>query len=342
MIETLKWDGNLILLDQRKLPQQIIYNTYEDTEGVYYSIKEMVVRGAPAIGVSAAYGMVIAAREIFNEEEFISQYIKKGDYLISARPTAVNLKWAVERMISCAKANITKSDRNTLISKLEDKAKEIYQKDIDTNKAIGENLLTLFNENDTILTHCNAGSLATAGYGTALSVFYVAKEKGINLKAYADETRPRLQGARLTAFELENLGVDTTLICDNMAAVVMSKGKIDAVVVGADRIAKNGDTANKIGTYGLSILAKNFNIPFYIAAPISTIDFDSKSGDDIPIEERDANEVRKINDKFITPENIGVYNPSFDVTPNENIRAIVTEKGIVYPPFEQNLEELNK
>ena len=227
-----------------------------------------------------------------------------------------------------------------IIEKLEDEAVKIHEEDKAINRAIGENLLGLLKEGDTVLTHCNAGALAASEYGTALSVFYLAKERGFPLKVYVDETRPRLQGAKLTAFELYHAGIDVTLISDNMAAVVMSQGRIDAVIVGCDRVAANGDAANKIGTLNVSILAKHFGIPMYIAAPTPTIDMNCPTGKNIPIEERDESEIKEINGKLIAPEGVKVYNPSFDVTPAENITAIVTEKGVVYPPYKENLAEL--
>ena len=303
----------------------------------------MIVRGAPAIGVAAGYGMYFGAVEVKNDDLdiFLKDYIKKGEYLETSRPTAVNLMWAVNRMLEKAKELVEDNfTMDEIIENLEKEAILIHKEDIEINREIGKNLLSLVKDGDTILTHCNAGSLATSEYGTALSVFYMAQEMGVNLKAYADETRPRLQGARLTSFELYESGVDVTLITDNMAALVMSQGKIDAVIVGTDRIAANGDVANKIGTYNVSLLANYFGIPMYIATPTPTIDLACPTGRDIPIEERDGDEIRKINGVYIAPKNVKVYNPSFDVTPNEYIDAIVTEKGIVKPPYKENLKKL--
>lgn len=341
-IFTLKWDqGKLILIDQTLLPNEIAYRSYDTIEGVYEAIKTMVVRGAPAIGVASGYAMVLAAYKAPKTscKEFYNYLKDRGEYLTSSRPTAVNLEWAVNRMLKKAEES-AEYDIPQIIEKLEDEAVKIHEEDKAINRAIGENLLGLLKEGDTVLTHCNAGALAASEYGTALSVFYLAQERGFPLKVYVDETRPRLQGAKLTAFELYHAGIDVTLISDNMAAVVMSQGRIDAVIVGCDRVAANGDAANKIGTLNVSILAKHFGIPMYIAAPTPTIDMNCPTGKNIPIEERDESEIKEINGKLIAPEGVKVYNPSFDVTPAENITAIVTEKGVVYPPYKENLAEL--
>lgn len=348
---TLKWqDRQLIVLDQTLLPGRIEYRTLETVSQVHDAIRNMSVRGAPAIGVAAGYGMVLAALAVQAAVEaeyegdhavFIRRLELSGEFLAKARPTAVNLQWAIERMLDCARSLASDGTAIARIcALLEQEAIAIHEEDLLINRSIGENLLGLLKDGDTILTHCNAGSLATAGYGTALSVFYLAQEKGIRLKAYADETRPRLQGARLTAFELYQAGIDVTLICDNMAAVVMAEGKINAVIVGCDRIAANGDTANKIGTFSLSILARHFGIPLYIAAPTPTIDLNCPTGKDIPIELRSDDEVLVINGEPIAPKGVTVYNPAFDITPAENITAIVTERGIVYPPFGENLRSV--
>ena len=356
---TLKWqDHQLILLDQTLLPTRVQYQTLTSVEAVFEAIRSMVVRGAPAIGVTAAYGMVLAAQSALqatrqpattadpqdsgpqaNKAAFQDHLAKSALYLATARPTAVNLPWAIDRMMKIARADLTMAPAR-LVERLEQEAIAIHEEDIRINQAIGENLLSLLKAGDTVLTHCNAGALATSAYGTALSVFYLAQEKGIDLKVFADETRPRLQGARLTAFELHQAGIDVTLISDNMAAVVMAQGKINAVIVGCDRIAANGDTANKIGTFGVSILARHFGIPLYVAAPTPTIDLDCPDGNAIPIEERGADEVLMINGAYIAPEHVKVYNPAFDVTPAENITAIMTEKAIVYPPYRENLGRL--
>lgn len=341
-LKTLEWkNGELILIDQTKLPNTVEFVTVSTLQEVFDSIKDMIVRGAPAIGVTAAYGVAIAANNIQIDEikSFKEELLKQCDYLNTARPTAVNLSWAIEEMKKVI-ANYNGEVVSELQKQLEEEAIKIHKDDIAINKSIGENLLSLLKDQDTVLTHCNAGALATSEYGTALSPFYLAKEKGMNLKVYADETRPRQQGAKLTAFELFQAGVDVTLITDNMAAEVMKEGKINAVIVGCDRIASNGDTANKIGTLGVSILANYFNIPVYIAAPTPTIDMAIESGKDIPIEERSGEEITIINGDFVAPKGVKTYNPSFDVTPAELITAIVTEKGIVRPPFKEGLKKL--
>ncbi|WP_434303564.1 S-methyl-5-thioribose-1-phosphate isomerase [Clostridium botulinum] len=340
----IKWDDKrdkLILLDQTILPNKIEYIEYDTVEGVYDSIKDMIVRGAPAIGVTAAYGLYFAAKIApeDNFENFFKYLKEKSAYLDSSRPTAVNLSWALKVMESKALENKDK-DVKEIKDILREEAKRIHEEDIEICKSIGENLITLLKDGVGILTHCNAGQLATSKYGTATSPMYLAKEKGWNFKVYSDETRPRLQGATLTALELYEAGIDVTTITDNMAAMVMSQGKIDAVIVGCDRIAANGDTANKIGTMGVSILAKYFGIPMYIAAPTPSIDMNTKTGKDIPIEERNSEEVTCRFGVYTAPKGVKVYNPGFDVTPHENITAIVTEKGIVYPPFEENLKKL--
>ncbi|KEI99219.1 methylthioribose-1-phosphate isomerase [Clostridium botulinum A2B3 87] len=340
----IKWDDNrdkLILLDQTILPNKIEYIEYDTAEGVYDSIKDMIVRGAPAIGVTAAYGLYFAAKVApeDNFENFFKYLKEKSSYLDSSRPTAVNLSWALKVMESKALENKDK-DVKEIKSILREEAKRIHKEDIEICKTIGENLITLLKDGVGILTHCNAGQLATSKYGTATSPMYLAKEKGWNFKVYSDETRPRLQGSTLTALELYEAGIDVTTITDNMAAMIMSQGKIDAVIVGCDRIAANGDTANKIGTMGVSILAKYFGIPMYIAAPTPSIDINTKTGEDIPIEERNPEEVTSRFGVWTAPKGVKVYNPGFDVTPHENITAIVTEKGIVYPPFKENLKKL--
>ncbi|WP_434296859.1 S-methyl-5-thioribose-1-phosphate isomerase [Clostridium sporogenes] len=340
----IKWDDKrdkLILLDQTILPNKIEYIEYDTVEGVYDSIKDMIVRGAPAIGVTAAYGLYFAAKVApeDNFENFFKYLKEKSAYLDSSRPTAVNLSWALKVMESKALENKDK-DVKEIKDILREEAKRIHEEDIEICKSIGENLITLLKDGVGILTHCNAGQLATSKYGTATSPMYLAKEKGWNFKVYSDETRPRLQGSTLTALELYEAGIDVTTITDNMAAMVMNQGKIDAVIVGCDRIAANGDTANKIGTMGVSILAKYFGIPMYIAAPTPSIDMNTKTGKDIPIEERNSEEVTCRFGVYTAPKGVKVYNPGFDVTPHENITAIVTEKGIVYPPFEESLKKL--
>lgn len=342
----IKWNDEkdeLILLDQTKLPNVIEYKTYTAIEGVYDAIKTMVVRGAPAIGVTAGYGIYIGMKNVHEDsfENFYKIMNDKAKYLNSSRPTAVNLSWALKRMLKKAES-VKDKPVEEIKCILKDEAKNIHNEDTIICRKIGENLITLLKDGMGILTHCNAGQLATSKYGTATAPMYLSKEKGWHLKIYSDETRPRLQGSTLTALELYMAGIDVTTITDNMAAVVMAQRKIDAVIVGCDRIAANGDTANKIGTFGVSILAKYFNIPMYIAAPTPSIDLNTPSGKDIPIEERDPKEVTCRFGVRTVPEGVKVYNPSFDVTPHENITAIVTEKGIVYPPFKENLALLLK
>ncbi|WP_394190236.1 S-methyl-5-thioribose-1-phosphate isomerase [Paenisporosarcina quisquiliarum] len=330
-LNPIEWKNDaLVLLDQTKLPNEIVYEEFTTVDSVWDAIVTMKVRGAPAIGVAAAYGVYLGVSDVTSNIE--EEVQKHADYLATSRPTAVNLFWALDRM------KAVKSD--SLKEALLEEAKAIHKEDEEINRAIGENLLTLLNDGMGILTHCNAGSLATSKYGTATAPMYLAKEKGWDFKVFADETRPRLQGSTLTALELSRAGIDVTVITDSMAGMVMSQGKIQAVIVGCDRVAANGDTANKIGTLGVSILAKHYGIPFYIAAPTPTIDLQTPTGAEIPIEERDKSEVIEGFGKLTAPAHINVYNPAFDVTPAEHITAIVTEKGIVRAPFKENLAKL--
>lgn len=343
-LRSVKWDNNeLIILDQTRLPGATEFIKLDKAEDVWDAIFHLKVRGAPAIGIAAAYGLCVAMRDIEakNSEEFLALLKKNSEYLAGSRPTAVNLFWALRRMERTALANSSKTVEE-LKKILIDEAHAIRNEDESMCRAIGENALTLFHDGMTVLTHCNAGGLATAMFGTALAPIYLAKEKGWDIKVFADETRPLLQGARLTTWELMQADVDVTLICDNMAAVVMSKGYIDAVIVGCDRVAANGDTANKIGTYGLAVLAKAHNIPFYIAGPTSTIDMDTPSGKEIPIEERKAEEITCGMGNRTAPEGVKTFNPAFDVTPNELITAIITEKGVIKPPYSEGLKKLFK
>lgn len=315
MLETIIYEkGKLFLIDQRKLPFEKEYFCCSKFEDVLFAIKEMVVRGAPAIGVTAAFGFLIGTKEGIGLE---SVYKK----LLDTRPTAVNLRWALDKM-----KNDLENGKN-----IEKTAFEIFEGDILTNKKIGEFGSEIIKSGYNILTHCNAGALATAGYGTALGIIRYAQKQNKKIHVYVDETRPFLQGARLTAFELGEEGIDSTLICDNMAGYLMSKGEIDVVVVGADRIARNGDVANKIGTYSLSVLANFHKIPFYVAAPFSTVDMNCESGKEITIEYRSEKEVREFFGKKIAAENQRCLNPAFDVTPNYLITGIITEKGILKP-----------
>lgn len=343
-INTIKFkDEKLYLIDQRKLPGKLSIFECENFRDVEFAIKDMVVRGAPAIGVAGAYGLVLAAKEFIHlpKEEFFNEMAKSVQLIGNARPTAVNLMWAVKRMKDIMEANNDKSNEE-IYKALLDEAKAIEKEDLETNKSIARYGNEIIPENSTILTHCNTGALATVGYGTALGVIREAHYSGKNISVFADETRPRLQGAKLTAWELVQEGIPVTLIPDSVAPVLIRDGKIDVIIVGADRIASNGDTANKIGTYMLSQIAKDFNVPFYVAAPISTIDFDIKSGEQIVIEERDISEVTHIDGIRIAPEGVKVYNPAFDVTPHENITGIITEKGIIKPPYVKNISRLLK
>ena len=331
----------LALIDQTLLPTQEVIRTYSDYRLVGEAIVSMIVRGAPAIGVTAGYGVYLAAKEFENNspETFKIKMAEACDYLRGTRPTAVNLFWAIDRMDKVLQANNEKPVE-IIVELLKKEADKICQEDIEMCHKIGSYGEKLIHQGNTILTHCNAGALATADYGTALGVIRAAFENGKNISVYADETRPFLQGARLTAYELYKDGIPVTLITDNMAGWMMKQGKIDCVVVGADRIANNGDVANKIGTYSVSILAKAHGIPFYVAAPSSTIDFEMDSGDQIPIEERDHDEVRFLKGVPIAPTGVRVENPAFDVTPNENITAIITEKGVLYKPFNLSIRRL--
>lgn len=341
-LRSVKWENNeLVILDQTKLPGMTEYITLEKAEDVWEAIFHLKVRGAPAIGIAAAYGLCVAMKDTDAKsvEEFLIALRMSSEYLASSRPTAVNLFWALARMEKKAAVNKDKTVEE-LKEILIKEAHAIRDEDESMCRAIGENALTLFHDGMTVLTHCNAGGLATAMFGTALAPIYLAKEKGWDIKVFADETRPLLQGARLTTWELLQADVDVTLICDNMAAVVMAKGFIDAVIVGCDRVAANGDTANKIGTYGLAVLAKAHNIPFYIAGPTSTIDMVTPSGKEIPIEERNSDEITCGMGRRTAPEGVKTFNPAFDVTPNELITAIITEKGVVKQPYSEGLKSL--
>lgn len=336
-------DGKLCLLDQRKLPKLFSIFECQNYRDVEFAIKDMVVRGAPAIGVAGAYGLVLAASEFIElpKEEFLEQMKESVNVIGNSRPTAVNLMWAVKRMEAIIEENKEKSNVDIYKALLAE-ANTIEKEDLETNKAIARHGNEIVPENATILTHCNTGALATIGYGTALGVIREAYYSGKNIRVFVDETRPRLQGAKLTAWELVQEGIPATLIPDSVAPVLIRDGKIDLIIVGADRVASNGDTANKIGTYMLSQIAKDFNVPFYIAAPISTIDFEIASGEEIVIEERDSMEITHINGVRIAPEGIEVYNPAFDVTPNSNITGIITEKGIIRQPYSLNLAKLRQ
>ena len=341
MLPTIAWqDSDIVMIDQRKLPGAEVYVTCRSVNDVAKAIKTMIIRGAPAIGVCAAMGLALGAErnKATGTKQFTTEFQRNSDLLAATRPTAVNLFWAIERMKqSFASGALAGESVDQLKARLRVKADRIHDDDVASCRAIGAHGATLVPAEACILTHCNAGALATAGYGTALGVIRGAVEAGRKVRVLADETRPFLQGARLTAWELVKDGIDTTVITDNMAGAIMRAGDIDLVVVGADRIAANGDTANKIGTYTVAVLAKEHGIPFYVAAPWSTIDLATPDGDAIPIEERAAREVTHVGSVQLAPEGAHVRNPSFDVTPSKYITAIITERGIVQPPFLENL-----
>ena len=332
-IKPIEFKNNLlILIDQRKLPKKEEYFICKNYKDAIYAIKEMVVRGAPAIGVTAAYGISLYVINENSKENLLKNFNTICKEIADTRPTAVNLFWAIEKM---RKKFEELKDKSLSEIKLEmlNEANKLFNEDIEINKKIGENGAKLIKDNSNILTHCNAGALATAGYGTALGVIRSAFYSGKNIHVYVDETRPFLQGSRLTAWELMKENIPCTLICDNMAGFLMKLGKIDSIIVGADRIASNGDTANKIGTYTLAVLAKKHNIPFYVAAPYSTFDFNIKTGKEIPIEERPGIEITEMFTKDSAPKGVKTFNPAFDVTDAELITAIITEREILYPPL---------
>jgi methylthioribose-1-phosphate isomerase len=344
-LPTIEWEGDINgrirLIDQTLLPAELKFVYCENLDSIWHAIKTLMVRGAPAIGIAGAMGVVLGMKENHAEDTdaFFKDLKQVTTYLSSSRPTAVNLFWGIARMERVAQENENKSVREIRELLLQEAIK-IQKEDKAICRKIGENGAGFISDNSCILTHCNAGGLATADYGTALAVLFKAKEQGKQIRVYADETRPLLQGSRLTAWELMHAGIDVTLICDNMAAHVMKQGKVQCVIVGADRIAANGDTANKIGTYGVSILAKEHGIPFYVAAPVSTFDLNIRSGDDIPIEERSSEEITNGFGKRTAPEGVKVFNPAFDVTPAKNITAIITENGIIHKPSYKNIQDL--
>ncbi len=344
-LPTIEWEGNIEgrvrLIDQTMLPAELKYIYCEDLKSIWHAIKTLTVRGAPAIGIAAVTGVLLGIKDIRTDdtETFFKELKNVTNYLGSSRPTAVNLFWGLSRMERVAWENRNKPV-HTIKEILLQEAINVQNEDKSICRQIGENGAKFIKDGDGVLTHCNAGGLATADYGTALAVMFKANENGKKFKVYADETRPLLQGARLTTWELMHAGIDVTLICDNMAAHVMKLGKIQCVIVGADRIAANGDAANKIGTYGVSILAKEHGIPFYIAAPVSTFDLNTTSGDEIPIEERSSEEVTCGFGKRTAPEGVKVFNPAFDVTPAKNITAIITEKGVIEKPSTENVQKI--
>ena len=335
-------DGALVILDQTKLPGKIEMLHLKGQRDIWRAIYTLQVRGAPAIGVAAGFGLYLAAKSIDTDDhdEFFAELHEAKEYLNSSRPTAVNLSWALNRMENTALNNRDKSlpEIKALLLK---ECRAIQEEDITTCRKIGEYGLTLIHDGDGILTHCNAGQLATSKYGTALAPIHLGRERGMNFRVYCDETRPLLQGARLSAFELSADGVDTFLICDNMASQVMKNGWVNAVFVGCDRVAANGDACNKIGTSGLAIMAKYYGVPFYVLGPTSTIDMSIESGKDIVIEQRPPEEVtEKWYSQRMAPEGVKVYNPAFDVADNELIAGIVTEFGIARPPYTESLKEI--
>lgn len=336
-------DGkHVVILDQSQLPNVTEYLTLETAEDIYEAIFHLRVRGAPAIGICAGYGMYCLAQTIETEdyEYFIRKLHEYGKYLNSSRPTAVNLSWAIRRMEKTAEAHSEKTVKE-IVQLMGQECRAIHQEDIQMCRAISEYGLSLIKDGDGILTHCNAGPLATSQYGTALGPLILGKERGMEFHVFADETRPLLQGARLTSYELSKAGIDVTLICDNMASIVMKNGWVQACFVGCDRVAANGDTANKIGTSGVAILAKYYGIPFYVLGPTSTIDMQCKTGADIVIEERNPEEIKKMfYEKAMAPEEVKCYNPAFDVTDHTLIAGIVTEKGICRAPYETSLAAL--
>lgn len=346
MLPTLAWqDDEIIMVDQRKLPAKEVYVHCKTVNDVAKAIKTMVIRGAPAIGVCAAMGIALGAArsKATGTRQFTTEFQRSCDLLASTRPTAVNLFWAIEQMKAAfAEGALAGESVDQLKARLRISADRIHDDDVASCRAIGTHGAALVPDEARILTHCNAGALATAGYGTALGVIRGAVEAGRRVTVLADETRPFLQGSRLTAWELVKDGIDTTVITDNMAGALMQDGAIDLVVVGADRIAANGDTANKIGTYSVAVLARAHDIPFYVAAPLSTIDMATADGRAIPIEERNQREVTHVGTQRVAPEGARIRNPAFDVTPNRYITAIVTERGIVRAPFEEGFRQVLK
>ncbi len=359
IVQALKWvggiDGYLELVDQRRLPAEFVSLQCRDVQSLFDAIKTLAVRGAPAIGVAGAYGLVLALQKLGPKdtvEKALEALAGARAYLASSRPTAVNLSWALDRV--CKRAEeVSRASRPRIAGRMPAtlqvlreavlaEANAIYVEDVDMCRQIGLHGERFIKEGAGVLTHCNAGALATAGQGTALSLMFEAHKKGKNFRVYADETRPLLQGARLTAWELQQAGIDVTLICDNMAGWLMKQGKINAIITGADRIAANGDAANKIGTYSLSILAREHGVPFYIAAPSSTFDLNLKTGAEIPIEQRAAEEVTTLHGTPIAPAGVGAYNPAFDVTQASDIAAIITEQGIIEHPTAKKILECLK
>ncbi len=344
-LKTIEWvNGAARIIDQTKLPAELVYIDIRTAEEMHEAIATLKIRGAPAIGIAASFGLYCGAKDFPDDaaiDDFLEYLGKKAEFLVSARPTAVNCSWAInrirEKISSIAPLSpIVKSLKQAIL----EEAQSILDEDIRLCRKIGEFGFELLRTFDTLLTHCNAGSLATGGYGTALAAVYVGSERGKVFHVYADETRPLLQGARITAFELMRAGIPVTLICDGMAASVMSHGAIDAVIVGADRIAANGDTANKIGTYGVALAAREHQVPFYVAAPFSTFDLSITTGDEICIEERSADEIVRGFGSVIAPANVRVYNPAFDVTPAKLISGFITDRGVIREPYAVEIKKI--
>lgn len=340
-VKTIEWrDDSVRMIDQRLLPAREVVRTYRDYKAVAEAIRTMVIRGAPAIGVAAAMGVALGIRG-YSGARAKARFETVAKALRATRPTAVNLGWALERMGRVLAEHLS-LDAEALFRRMRDEALSIYNEDLEANRSLGRYGAELLSNPTTVLTHCNAGALATAGYGTALGVVRAAKEAGKIVAVFADETRPFLQGSRLTAWELHKDRIPVTVIADNMAATVLRSGKVDCVIVGTDRTAANGDVANKIGTYPLAVMARRHGVPFYVAAPLSSIDLNCKSGDDIPIEQRSGRELTEFSGKQVTPRGVDTFNPAFDVTPHELVTAIITERGVAYPPYEQSLRALKE
>ncbi len=342
VVQSIEWrDDHVRILDQTYLPNREVYSDIRDVGRMWEAIKKLRIRGAPAIGIAAAYGMYLGIKDLPENafESFWVEVERVADYLETARPTAVNLQWATERIKTTIQAHKEKdiSEIKEIVLKT---AQTIHDEDKRICKKIGENGVQLVGKGAKILTHCNTGSLATGQYGTALSVIFHAHEQGNDIQVWVDETRPLLQGSRLTSWELMNAEIPMKLITDSTAGSLMRRGEVDMVIVGTDRVAANGDTANKIGTYPLAVLAHENEVPFYVAVPLSTIDMNLENGDNIPIEERDGDEIANFNDAQVAPKKVETYNPAFDVTPHKYITGFITEKGIVEPPFDENFKEL--
>ncbi|MCP4291999.1 MAG: S-methyl-5-thioribose-1-phosphate isomerase [bacterium] len=340
------WDDQaVVLIDQTLLPEQIEFRRCNDIPSLCLAISELAVRGAPAIGVAAGFGLVLSWRlNMVGENDpkkILEQFLADKKQLAATRPTAVNLFWALDRVGAMTAEMVTKGESaESISSALFAEAQAILDEDVAMCRSLGMHGQELLRDYSTVLTHCNAGGLATGGYGTAVGVVFAAKESGKSISVFADETRPLLQGARLTAWELQNQGIEVTVVCDSAAATLLSQGKVDAVITGADRIAANGDAANKIGTYPLAVLADRHGIPFYVAAPGSTFDAGTETGQDIAIELRDPGEVHQFHGGRATPEGVAAWNPAFDVTPNDLITAIISEHGIIRPPYRENLAKV--